>query len=135
MLSFSEAARLAGVDRQTLRRAIQRGKLSATPTPDGRRGVELSELLRVYPHASAQGAPSAPTVRVSHSAQGQRPPSAQAEIDSLQRENDLLRAQLAGALAREQRLLGIVEQRLLLAPKKPLLDRWLEAWQRRRGKD
>lgn len=53
-------------------------------------------------------------------------------MDSLQRENDLLRAQLAAALDREQRLLSIIEQRLLPAPKKPWLERWVETW--RRGK-
>lgn len=58
VLSFTAAARLAGVDRQTIRRAVQSGKLSATSTPDGKKGIELSELLRVWPDATAQGAPS-----------------------------------------------------------------------------
>jgi hypothetical protein len=130
VLSLTAAARLAGVDRQTIRRAIQSGRISATSGSDGNRGVELSELLRVYPHASAQGAPRAPSGEMSQSAQGPRPGSAQAEIDALQRELELLRRQLDAALEREQRLLGIIEQRLLPAPKKPLLERWAEVWQR-----
>jgi len=52
ILSISEAARLAGIDRRTLQRQIARGTVSVTAAADGTRGIELSELLRVYPAAA-----------------------------------------------------------------------------------
>jgi hypothetical protein len=43
-----EAARLAGRGRATIYRDIEKGKLSRSVMPDGKPGVEISELSRVY---------------------------------------------------------------------------------------
>jgi hypothetical protein len=51
ILTYAEAARRAGVDPSTIRRKVDRGQLAASARPDGTRGVELSELARLYPHA------------------------------------------------------------------------------------
>ncbi len=57
ILSVAHAARLAQVDRATIRRKIKAGVLSTSSRPEGGKGIELSELLRVYPDAAAQVAP------------------------------------------------------------------------------
>jgi predicted site-specific integrase-resolvase len=51
ILSISEAARLAGIDRRTLQRQIARGAVSVVAGHDGSRGIELSELepIRITP--------------------------------------------------------------------------------------
>ena len=46
--SISEAHRLTGKARSTIRRDLASGHLSATSRPDGARSIETSELTRVY---------------------------------------------------------------------------------------
>lgn len=45
---LAQAARLAGVHRTTIFRAIQSGRLSVTTTHDGARRVDVAELERVF---------------------------------------------------------------------------------------
>jgi len=55
-LSISEAARRAGVQRQTLYRNIKEGALSKVNGEDGKPAIELSELARLYPQAVTDNA-------------------------------------------------------------------------------
>lgn len=48
MLNISQAARMAGVDRATIHRAIASGRLSATLDENGRRVIDPAELARVF---------------------------------------------------------------------------------------
>ncbi len=48
MLTLGQAARLAGVGKTTLTRAIKAGRLSATRREDGGYQIDSSELSRVY---------------------------------------------------------------------------------------
>jgi excisionase family DNA binding protein len=48
MLTLGQAARLAGVGKTTLTRAIRSGRLSATRRDDGGYTIDPSELARVY---------------------------------------------------------------------------------------
>ncbi len=48
LLTFSEAARTAGVSRRTIQRSIQSGRLSAATTATGKRAIDTAELLRVF---------------------------------------------------------------------------------------
>jgi len=48
LLTFSEAARTAGVSRRTIQRSIQSGRLSAATTATGERAIDTAELLRVF---------------------------------------------------------------------------------------
>jgi hypothetical protein len=50
-LSISEAARRAGVRRNTLYRKLDSGRLSREIDPDGKPVIDLAELCRVYPQA------------------------------------------------------------------------------------
>jgi len=48
MLTLGQAAKLAGVGKTTLTRAIKAGRLSATRRDDGGYSIDPSELSRVY---------------------------------------------------------------------------------------
>jgi hypothetical protein len=55
-LSISEAARRAGVRRNTLYRKLESGKISKETDQDGKPVIDLAELSRLYPQAAtAQG--------------------------------------------------------------------------------
>jgi len=137
-LTISEAARVAGVARSTLQRAIRTGRLSLSPDHT----VDTAELLRAgYTLHAALQEQTAATLQdaASHSGSVQQDapgPVPQGlsllkqEMALLERERDLLRAALDAAAAREQvslereaRLLHLLEQaqaqshRLLEAPR------------------
>jgi excisionase family DNA binding protein len=48
MFSLSQAAKLAGVSKATIHRAIKSGRLSATRQDDGSYQIDPAELYRVY---------------------------------------------------------------------------------------
>ena len=48
-ITLGEAARLTGLGKTTLARAIKAGRLSAARTPVGSYEIDPSELARVYP--------------------------------------------------------------------------------------
>ena len=127
-LSVAQAARLAQVDRATIRRKISAGILSASTSPDGGKGIELSELLRVYPGAAAQVAPMGAHEQNDASAQG-------TAMAALERENELLRQELAAAKEREkwlQNQIDQIQQRLLPPPRQGIIGQIGEmiAWLR-----
>ena len=109
-LTISDAARVAGVARSTLHRAIRTGRLSVDP--DGH--VDTAELLRAgytLQRSTQQAAPGAlqdATPRSSDAQQGAPPVETQAqtvvhqERDLLRLERDLLRRELEAAHGREQ---------------------------------
>ena len=113
-LTITDAARVAGVVRSTLHRAINAGRLSADP--DGH--LDTAELLRAgYTlHGSTQQDPrSALHAATLRSRVAQQPRSTaeiqdllalQQERDLLRLERDLLRRELEGAQLREQAALG-----------------------------
>lgn len=49
LISISEAARLAGKNRTTLYKYINKGKLSVVASVNGMKKIDISELLRVFP--------------------------------------------------------------------------------------
>lgn len=95
VLSIRAAATAAGVDRRTIQRAIQAGRLSAT-TASGERGVDLSELIRVF--GELRQAPSSDATHLSHSAAPQ--------IDLV----SVLREQIQQAQERENRTWDQLQQ-------------------------
>jgi hypothetical protein len=133
LLTITEAAHLAQVDRATIRRKLHSWVLSTARAPDGRKGIDLVELARIYPVA-AQGAPMSGKGQLSHDASPTIGAGAQSEkVAFLERENELLRQELETAKQREvwfQGQLEQVTQRLLPPPKKPLLEKVAEAWGR-----
>jgi hypothetical protein len=128
ILSVAQAARLAQVDRATIRRKISAGILSINTTPEGAKGIELSELLRVYTGAAAQVAPMNAHEQDDASAQG-------SSIAALERENELLRQELADAKERGkwlQNQIDQIQQCLLPPPRQGLIERIAEAMVRLR---
>ena len=127
ILSLSQAAKAVGVSRSTIYKQVKQGQLSATRLPDGSKGVDTSELLRVFGELHSEaGATEAKVTSPAGS-----------ESAVLQRENELLRQQLHAAHEREQRFLAIIEdqqQRLLPPPRKGFLERLADAVNRIRGK-
>lgn len=48
LLSTNDAARVAGVSRRSIQRAIKEGRLTAMTDGDGNRVIDTAELIRVY---------------------------------------------------------------------------------------
>lgn len=59
---ITQAARLAGVHKTTILRALKSGKLSATEGHDGARRIDIAELERVYGQLRTGAAPVAEAV-------------------------------------------------------------------------
>ncbi len=49
ILTFTEAARAAGVARSTLYRRVKAGRMRSVKRPDGSIGINANELMRAYP--------------------------------------------------------------------------------------
>jgi hypothetical protein len=123
ILSISEAARTWRMGRTTIQRAIREGRLSAAIQPNGGKGVDTSELIRVFgePCSDAggdagSGASPNPAMRRDAGTSSQRDtPQA---VAALQAHIELLEAQLAEARERELWFRRQLEdaQRLLPAP-------------------
>ena len=118
ILTITEAAKAAGISRPTLYRRIKSGQLSTVKQPDGTKGIDSAELLRVFgtlrtvtDHAANNGQHEMD--KVLH----ERIKGLERESELLLRENELLRAQLANAENEKNRLLGLLEQRSLEALK------------------
>jgi hypothetical protein len=121
-VSLGQAAKLTGLGKTTLARAIKRGSLSATRRDDGGYQIEVSELERVYPLRS-------PTDATDATGGGTGPVVQSATVDvDLVTEVAALRATVA--LMKEQnhdltqerdRLLALAE-RLALALPKPVAE-------------
>ena len=79
IVTISEAARLAGKDRRTVQRHVNKGKLSKAAGPGGFVGVDTSELLRVYGDLAAAPDAMRQSAAVPQAAAGQcRSPAAPA---------------------------------------------------------
>lgn len=89
-LSLGEAARVAGVSKSTINRAISRGRLSANRKDDGSYEIDPAELCRVYPPPPANGNGSTQPGMTHHATQDL--PSG---TGVLTREVELLRERLA----------------------------------------
>jgi len=123
IISISEAARAAGINRRTLQRAIQTGRLSATVDAAGGRGVDLAELIRAFgPLKEApQETPRGPDAVMSHeTAPHHVPETALAEVlrEQLQQAQQE-KARLLAMLEAEQQARREMEQKLLPAPPRP----------------
>ena len=118
ILTITEAAKAAGISRPTLYRRIKSGQLSTVRQPDGTKGVDSSELMRVFGTLQAD---TNHTVKSEHheieNVLHERIKGLERENELLQRNDEFLRTQLANAENEKNRLLGLLEQRLLEAQK------------------
>jgi transcriptional regulator of acetoin/glycerol metabolism len=134
VVSIAEAARITGHARSTLYRRISSGELSTAKQEDGSKGIDTSELFRVFgePNSSDTATPDS-TSDVASQRRATR-----GEPQALQAQVDLLQEQLKEAREREERLLRMVEQsqRLLQPPqRRGFIERIADAIRRTRGED
>ena len=107
ILNVTEAAKAIGVGKATVYRRLKDGTLTASKRPDGSKGVDTAELIRVFGELKPQRDEN----RMEASLR-------QSEItELLQRQIDSLENQLQASLEREAKLLNLLEQRLLEAPR------------------
>ena len=118
ILTITDAAKAAGISRPTLYRRIKSGQLSTVRQSDGTKGIDSVELLRVFGTLQVD---TNHTVKSEHreieDVLHERIKGLVRESELLLRENELLRTQLANAENEKNRLLGLLEQRLLEALK------------------
>ena len=144
-LSLSEAARRAGVGRQTLYRRISQGKLSREIGADGQPVIDLSELARLYPAAIGErtGRDTGRDVSSDNSGQGSETGAdtladhagvvAAAELAALRERVRTLEADKADLSAKLDKALDTLQaQTRLLTDQRPSESRpsW---WRRLRG--
>ncbi len=120
IFTITEAAKAVGISRPTLYRRIKSGQLSTVRKPDGARGIDSSELVRVFGELQTD---TDRAVKSEHreieAVLRERIQGLTREGELLLRENELLRTQLASAENEKDRLLGLLEQRLFEALKGP----------------
>ncbi len=111
LLTIAQAARTIGIARSTIYAHLRSGKLSATQIPTGERRIDTSELSRVY-GAVAQTtqsdvvSPTSPDVAI-----------LQTRIEALEAQNRLLRDEVQTGREEKAKLLDVISQGLLEAPK------------------
>lgn len=118
-MTLTEAAKWTGKGRTTIFKAIKQGRLSARRDAKGEWLIDPAELARVYS--------AAVKVNVSVDGSGEQQAIA-SELDSLRRENALLREVVSDLRNERDKLLSAVGTRLI-ADQRP---GW---WRRLTGKD
>jgi excisionase family DNA binding protein len=129
MITLGEAARLTGLGKTTVARAIKAGRLSATRTITGSYEIDPAELSRCYPFKAAAEATDATVAAtgpvlwvhrtgVTPEATGARA-ALEAQIAGLREVGDLLRRQLDEVREDRERWRSQAEavQRLITGPK------------------
>src|SRR3954449_9346394 len=97
LVSLGQAAKLAGLGKTTLARAIKAGRLSATRRDDGGYHIDVAELERVYPlraPTDATAATDTATGTVVHLATGDATGVPLGEIEALRTTAALMREQI-----------------------------------------
>jgi excisionase family DNA binding protein len=132
-VSLGQAARLAGVGKTTIARAVRSGRLAATRTDTGSYLIEICELERLYP-LRAPGEATGATGDAVHQATIKATTAALAgEVAALREMLAMMRGQLDD-VRRDRDEWRDQAQRLALAPPKPVakpLTVW--QWLRRTG--
>jgi hypothetical protein len=133
ILSVSEASRRWRLGRSNLYRAVKSGRLNLSTRPDGTKGIDTSELVRVFGEPSHRTTANVPPMSDDDSPASEpddreqtRTPS---PVNLLQAQVNQLSAQLEQANEREARLLAMLENeqqarrdletKLLPAPPRP----------------
>ena len=111
VLTMTQAAQQASISRSTLYRAIRAGRVSVVSLPTGGRGIDTSELIRAF------GPFQADTKQVTPSGTPSDTAVMRERCTMLEREIEWLRAELADAKNEKNRLLGLLEQRLIETPR------------------
>ena len=112
VLNFSQASRATGASRSTLYRYIQEGKISVVRLPNGKRGIDVTELERVF--GPLRQWDTSPKKRgKTNETQVDAFQDRSEVIELLHQQVDLLERELTSAKEEKARLLDLLEQRLL----------------------
>ena len=99
LLTFTQAAKTAGIARSTLYRAIRNGRISVVSQLDGSKKMDTSELQRVF------GPLQHTTEPIRQHDASQDVALLQVRIDALERENGLLRDEIQASREHGNKLL------------------------------
>ena len=119
ILTFSQATQVASVSRSTIYRYAQEGRISVVRLPNGKRGINISELERVFgPLKKLDTSQNISTKQV-RTAKTQADLSQERDevVGLLRHQVELLERELINAKEEKARLLGLLEQRLLESPR------------------
>ena len=111
LLTLTQAAKTAGIARSTLYRAIRNGRISVVSQLNGSKDIDTSKLQRVF------GPLQSTTKPIGQYDAPEDVVLLQIRINALERENGLLRDKIQANRERESKLLDVVSQGLLEAPK------------------
>ena len=120
ILTPTQAAKAAGIGRSTLYRYLSKGKLSTTQHPKGGRGIDTAELERVFGPLEQTGTAQDMPPRHSEYPEGQlKMPQEWGETNEFLRQQVLfLEQELVAAREERNRLLSLLEQKMLPKPVK-----------------
>lgn len=95
MLTMGEAAKLAGISKATLSRAIKNGRISAARNDKGGFDIDPAELFRVYPRnaatVAANGSVKQDATLISSPSTSDETPVLRAEIEGLKAQLAMMR--------------------------------------------
>ena len=119
ILTFSQAAQVTSASRSTIYRYAKEGRISVVRLPNGKRGIDVTELERVFgPPKKLEPSQNIPTKQV-RTAKTQADVSQERDevVELLRQQVELLERELTSAKEEKARLLGLLEQRLLESPR------------------
>ena len=118
ILTPTQAAKAAGIGRTTLYRYLNEGKLSATQLPKGGRGIDTTELERVFGPLEQTG--TTQDIPPKHSEHTKGQPETSQEWDKtnafLHQQVLFLQQELVATREERDRLLTLLEQKMLPKP-------------------
>ena len=115
VLNFSQASRATGASRSTLYRYIEDGKISVVRLPNGKRGIDVTELERMF--GPLRQWDISPRKRgKTDETQVDAFQDRSEVIELLRQQVELLERELISAKEEKARLLDLLEQRLLESP-------------------
>lgn len=117
ILSLREAARAAGVSRQTVYRYAKNGKLSTVTRDDDTQGVDTSELIRVF--GALRDPETVTETSNRQEKETERDSALQGELEATRKALQIAQEALAAATEREARLLEILDRQTKLLEHKP----------------
>ena len=119
ILTFSQATQVANVSRSTIYRYAQEGRISVVRLPNGKRGIDVTELERVFgPLKKLELSQNIPT-KQDNTVKTRADIFLERDevVELLHKQVELLERELTSAKEEKARLLGLLEQRLLESPR------------------
>lgn len=119
ILTFSQAAQVTSASRSTIYRYAKEGRISVVRLPNGKRGIDIAELERVFgPLTSLDTSQNIP-VKQGKTVKTQTDVSQERSevVELLRQQMNLLERELMNAKEEKARLLGLLEQHLLGPPR------------------